>query len=111
MTEHVSALAARGKGGQASTPEACSRSGMPSPSAGWDRANLRPRQAKSPCGRRVGNLYLPPRSRYFYFGCRRCYRLTYTSCQESRRDDGVARNMGQDFHTAKRLLNRIGKRR
>jgi hypothetical protein len=33
-----------------------------------------------PCERRVGKLYLPPGGRYF--GCRHCYDLTYTSCQE-----------------------------
>jgi hypothetical protein len=32
-----------------------------------------------PCERRVGKLYLAPGSRYF--GCRHCYRLTYTSAQ------------------------------
>jgi hypothetical protein len=33
-----------------------------------------------PCGRRVLKLYLPPGARYF--GCRRCYGLTYRSVQE-----------------------------
>ena len=33
------------------------------------------------CERRVGKLYLPPGARYY--GCRHCYDLTYTSCQES----------------------------
>jgi hypothetical protein len=33
------------------------------------------------CERRVGRLYLPPGARYY--GCRHCYDLTYTSCQES----------------------------
>jgi hypothetical protein len=33
-----------------------------------------------PCQRRVGKLYLPPRGRYY--GCRHCYDLTYTSCQQ-----------------------------
>jgi hypothetical protein len=64
------------------------------------------------CGRRVGKLYLPPGGRYF--GCRHCYDLTYTSCQESRKYDSLhrfmARNMGQDFAPVKRLMNRIGKR-
>ena len=44
-----------------------------------------------PCGRRVGKLYLPPGSRYF--GCRRCYDLTYTSCQESQRFDRLFRSL------------------
>lgn len=34
-----------------------------------------------PCGRRVRVLHLPPGG--LYFGCRTCYNLTYTSCQES----------------------------
>jgi hypothetical protein len=34
-----------------------------------------------PCLRRVRVLYLPPGG--LYFGCRACYNLTYTSCQES----------------------------
>jgi hypothetical protein len=65
------------------------------------------------CGRRVGKLYLPGRDRYF--GCRHCHGLTYTSCQESRKFDGLARllahDMGTDFATAKRLMSRIGKDR
>jgi hypothetical protein len=48
------------------------------------------------CGRRVGKLYLPPGGRYF--GCRRCYDLTYTSCNESHKYDRlyneIARKMG-----------------
>jgi hypothetical protein len=67
--------------------------------------------ADCPCGRRVGKLYLPPGGRYF--GCRRCYRLTYTSCQESRKYDRafrfLARDTGYDFATVKRLMGRIGK--
>jgi hypothetical protein len=63
-----------------------------------------------PCRRRVGKLYLPPGARYF--GCRGCYGLTYTSCQESHQDDvlvrALARNMGVDFAAARRLLARIG---
>jgi hypothetical protein len=34
-----------------------------------------------PCGRRVAYFYRPRGRRYF--GCRVCYRLTYTSCQVS----------------------------
>jgi hypothetical protein len=44
-----------------------------------------------PCGRRVGKLYLPPGCRYF--GCRRCYALTYTSSQQhDARVDALRRN-------------------
>lgn len=38
-----------------------------------------------PCGRRCGKLYCPGNA--LYFGCRECYDLTYTSCQESHRFD------------------------
>jgi hypothetical protein len=65
-----------------------------------------------PCGRRVGKLYLPPGGRYY--GCRHCYRLTYTSCQESHKYHGlfrrIAGEMGADFATVKRIMNRMGKR-
>src|SRR5262245_50817559 len=66
-----------------------------------------------PCERRVGKLYLPPGGRYF--GCRHCYDLTYTSCQESRKHDRLwrmlAANMGVDVATVRRAMNNIGKRR
>ena len=38
-----------------------------------------------PCNRRAGKLYLPPGGKYY--GCRVCYSLTYTSCQESHKYD------------------------
>jgi hypothetical protein len=64
-----------------------------------------------PCGRRVAKLYLPPAGRHF--GCRHCYRLTYTSCQESHQFDGLYRRMalelGVDFAEARRALRRLGK--
>ena len=44
------------------------------------------------CGRRVGTLHLPPGARYF--ACRHCHMLTYTSCQESHKYDGVFRELG-----------------
>jgi hypothetical protein len=44
-----------------------------------------------PCNRRVGKLYLPPGARSF--GCRRCHRLTYASCQEhDKRVDALLRD-------------------
>lgn len=59
-----------------------------------------------PCGRRAGKLYLPPGARYY--GCRHCYRLTYTSCNESRKYDGLyrtlARDMGWDPADVKRVM-------
>jgi hypothetical protein len=36
-----------------------------------------------PCGRRVGQLHLPPDERYF--GCRQCFNLTYTTSQRRNR--------------------------
>jgi hypothetical protein len=66
-----------------------------------------------PCGRRAGKLYLPPSARYF--GCRTCHGLTYTSCQESGRHEGlyraIAAQMGCDAADVRRSLNRIGKGR
>ena len=44
-----------------------------------------------PCYRRVGKLYLP--NGYEYFGCRHCYELTYTSCQESHKYDFLFRKI------------------
>jgi len=64
-----------------------------------------------PCGRRVGKLYLPPNGRYF--GCRRCYDLTYTSCQESRKYDAMYRRLagetGFSFAMVKRAMKRLGR--
>jgi hypothetical protein len=66
-----------------------------------------------PCGRRVGKLYLPPGGRYY--GCRHCYRLTYTSCRESHKFDALDRRMaaelGWDPADVRRIGGRIGKRR
>jgi hypothetical protein len=63
------------------------------------------------CGRRVGKLYLPPGAHYF--GCRHCHDLTYTSCQESHKFDGLyrllARNTGYDFDTVKWAMDSIGR--
>ena len=58
----------------------------------WFRCPLRNRWGD--CSRRVGKLYLPPGGRYF--GCRHCYDLTYTSCQESRKDDALARLLARN---------------
>jgi hypothetical protein len=46
------------------------------------------------CGRRVGKLYLPPGG--LYYGCRHCYRLTYTSCNESHKFDSVYKLLAKD---------------
>jgi hypothetical protein len=39
------------------------------------------------CRKRASKLYLPPNGQYY--GCRACYDLTYTSCQESHLYDRV----------------------
>jgi hypothetical protein len=63
------------------------------------------------CGKRVGKLYLHPRGRCF--GCRLCYDLTFTSCQESHRFDGIFRqiasNNGWDLASVKRAMRGIGR--
>jgi hypothetical protein len=43
------------------------------------------------CSRRVGCLYLPPEE--FYFGCRRCYELTYQSSNRTRRRSDFKKRM------------------
>ena len=53
------------------------------------------------CGRRVQKLYLPPRSKYF--GCRHCYNLTYTSCQEH--DSRVSALMKYPFVDLQKALS------
>ena len=57
------------------------------------------------CGRRVGKLYLPPGGRYF--GCRRCYDLTYTSCQESHKFDSVLGEIGRPMGLTPAQVNRM----
>ena len=63
-----------------------------------------------PCSRRVGKLYLPPGGRYY--GCRACYDLTYTSCQESHKYDSlfasIAKNIpGTTPQEVKEALSKI----
>ena len=47
--------------------------------------------------RRVAKLYLPPGGRYF--GSREAYELTYTSCQESGKYDGLYRRLAAEIGT------------
>jgi hypothetical protein len=65
-----------------------------------------------PCNRRVSKLYLPGSARYF--GCRHCHDLTYTSCQESHKDDALCRHLAQslgwDVADVKRELRQLDKR-
>jgi hypothetical protein len=66
-----------------------------------------------PCLRRVGKLYLPPGA--WYFGCRQCHDLTYTSCQESRKYQGLFRVLatgtGMSPADVRRIMSRLGKTR
>ena len=60
------------------------------------------------CGRRVGKLYLPPNGRFY--GCRHCYRLTYTSCNESRKFDRLFRSLGRERGFGPAEVRRLLKR-
>lgn len=57
------------------------------------------------CGRRCDKLYLPSGGRYF--GCRRCHGLTYTSCQESHKNDAWAAAIGRDMGLSGRDVLRM----
>jgi hypothetical protein len=58
-----------------------------------------------PCYRRVGKLYLPPGGKYY--GCRHCYDLTYTSCQESHQFDALFARIAEDTGTTPEMVKRI----
>ena len=58
-----------------------------------------------PCEHRVGKLYLPPGG--LYFGCRHCYDLTYTSCQESHKHDGLWRLMAAETGSSPKMVKRV----
>lgn len=45
------------------------------------------------CSRRIGSLHLDNSK---YFGCRRCYNLTYQSSKESHRFDRLYRDLGRN---------------
>jgi hypothetical protein len=85
----------------------------PLPSGGrrwWGRCPLLTEDGRL-CSKRLGTLYLPPGAHYF--GCRRCYHLTYTSCRENHKWDRVcqriARDEGEDFAALKRVMDRGGR--
>jgi hypothetical protein len=48
-----------------------------------------------PCLRRCHKLYAAPNSKYF--GCRQCMNLTYRSCQESHKFDGLFASLGSEL--------------
>ena len=55
------------------------------------------------CQKRVGVLYLAYGA---YFGCRHCYNLTYTSCQESHKFDALFRKLGITEKQAMELMEK-----
>lgn len=64
------------------------------------------------CDRRVGKIHLPPGADRF--GCRTCHRLTYESCRESRKYDGLWRDLaastGRDVADVRRVMARLSRR-
>jgi hypothetical protein len=54
-----------------------------------------------PCHRRVSNLYLPYGQKYF--GCRYCYDLSYSSCQESHKFDRFINEIAQCLPSSSNL--------
>ena len=56
------------------------------------------------CRRRVGRLHLPHGKNYFL--CRRCYDLTYASCQESHKFDWFFGQIGIHPSVGRRLFKR-----
>ena len=71
----------------------------------WFRCNASRNNGPS-CGRRVRKLYLPPRGRVF--ACRHCHDLAYRSNRESRKWDGVLKELGMRYSvkTLKSVMNR-----
>lgn len=61
------------------------------------------------CGRRVGRLHIPTGG--IYFGCRHCYNLTYTSCNESHKYDGLFRTLAKDMGTTPEMIKRALERK
>lgn len=58
------------------------------------------------CSRRMVTLHLPPRQ--ILFGCRSCYDLTYSSCQDSHKFDifytNLAKKAGLTFKKVKKIM-------
>ena len=57
------------------------------------------------CNRRVTKLHSPPRGKYF--GCRHCYDLTYTSCQENHKFDALYKKIAKDVGTTPDFVKRV----
>jgi hypothetical protein len=58
------------------------------------------------CYRRAGKLYLPPGAKYF--GCRKCYDLTYRSSQEAHQTERLCTHLGFSPDVARLLSKRWG---
>ena len=56
------------------------------------------------CRRRVGRLHLPNKRSYFF--CRKCYDLTYMSCQESHKFDWFFAQISVPPSVGKKLFKR-----
>jgi len=57
------------------------------------------------CGDRVGKLYLPPAGEYF--GCRKCYDLTYESCQKSHKYDRILDHIPENMDLSELNVNQV----
>jgi hypothetical protein len=61
------------------------------------------------CRRRYSKLYLAPGAKIF--ACRKCYDLTYTSCRESHKFDGLYRLIGRNLGASPKEIERALKER
>jgi len=79
----------------------------PQPKGGLRYLFLCPRHG---CGRRSAKLYLPNGGKYF--ACRKCYRLTYPTSNESHKWDSLFQRLGADtgrsFEDVKQALKGWG---
>ena len=57
------------------------------------------------CGDRVGKLYIPPAGQYF--GCRKCYDLTYESCQKSHKYDRILDHVPENLDLSGLRINQV----
>ena len=57
------------------------------------------------CNRRVTKLHSPPGGKYF--GCRECYDLTYTSCQDSHKFDALYAEIAKDVGVTPDFVKRV----
>jgi hypothetical protein len=57
------------------------------------------------CGRRTAKLYLPNGAKYF--GCRKCYNLTYSSCNESHKNENLFRLLAKDAGTSFQFVKKM----